>query len=99
MIYDIEDNPIASYLTNLDASGIFQCKIRVNCRTGLSLASESVSDLLVEAKHEDDSSWVNLETTPIDLTAFDGTRQNFDVRLTAAAVSVRTTRNFRIYTS
>lgn len=99
MIYDIDNNPLPSYLMNLAASGVFQFSIRVNCRTGLHLRSESVSDLAVEGRKQGDVSWVNLEGTGIDLSADDGTRQTFEVRLTAAGVSLRVTKNFKVYTA
>lgn len=97
MIYDIDNNPLPSYLMNLDGSGIFQFTIRINAKAGKYLRSESVSDLLVEGRHEGDSSWINLETTGIDTSAFDGTRTNYEIRLTADAVSTHVTHSFKIY--
>jgi hypothetical protein len=98
MIYDIDNNPLPSYLMNLAASGVFQFSIRVNCRTGLYLRSQSVSDLLVEGRKQGDISWINLETTGIDLSADNETRQTFEVRLTASAVTARAIKNFKLYT-
>ena len=97
MIYDIDSNPLPSYLMNLDAGSVYVFTIRINCRTGVYLRSESVSDLLVEGKKSTDSVWVNLETTPIDLSAYSDTFQNYDIRLTAGAVSDPVTKNFKIY--
>lgn len=98
MIYDIDDNPLPSYLMNLASSGVSQFPIKVNCRTGLYLRSQTVSDILVEGRKLGDVSWINLETTGIDLSADDGTRQTYEVRLTAGSISTRLTKNFKIYT-
>lgn len=99
MIYDIDNNPLPSYLMNLASSGIFQFSIRVNCRTGLHLRSESVSDLSVEGRKLGDSTWINLETTPIDLSADNETRQTYEIKLTAITVTSNVTESFRIYTA
>lgn len=97
MIYDINNNPLSSYLMNLAAFGVFQFFIRVNCRTGLYLRSEIVSDFVVEGRKQGDISWINLESTGIDLSADNGTRQTFEVRLTAESVSSRVTHSFKIH--
>jgi hypothetical protein len=60
------------------------------------LRSETVSDLTVEARLSGTSTWINIETTPIDLTTWNGSRQNFEIRLTADNVVVL--HKFRIYT-
>jgi hypothetical protein len=43
-------------------------------------------------------SWVNLETTGIDLSADANTRQTYEIRITCAAVTSNVTKNFRVYT-
>lgn len=95
-IFDLDDNPISSFAMAIDSAGVATLQIRVECRTGYKLRCETVADLAVEAKRHVDSSYINLETTPIDLSAYDGSRQNFDVRLTASTVSVLTRENFKI---
>ena len=97
MIYDITDSALPSYLMNLAASGVSQFSIRVNCRAGIYLRSESVSDLTVEGRKLGDTSWIDLESTGIDLSSHAGTRQTYEIKLTAAAVTGRVAHTFKIF--
>lgn len=96
MIFDTDNNPIQSFPFSIDAGEEKTFTVRIECRSGSYLRSETVSDLTVEARKVGDSDWIDLEASEIDLAPFDGTRQNFEIRMTAAAVSSAQTRNFKL---
>ena len=95
-IFDTANNPISSFSLSLNSAEVKTLTIRVECRTGRFLRCETVADIAVEARKVGDTTWINLETTPIDLSPFDATRQNFEIRLTAVSVIVLTRRNFKL---
>lgn len=45
-----------------------------------------VADVAVEGRAAGDVSWIDLETTGIDLSSYDGTSQDFEIRYTAGDV-------------
>lgn len=96
MIYDLNDNPISSYTMSVYSGAAPVLQLRADCKAGYSLSCDTVADLAVEARKLGDTPWINIETTPIDLAAYDGTRQTFEIRLTAAVVTAIKARNFRI---
>ena len=61
--------------------------IRIDCETGYSLSSQATADAAVEVRRVGDVPWVNLETTPISLTPWDGTQQDFEIRVTAGTIT------------
>ena len=97
MFYDLADNPTPSFAITLSAGVPYVFAIRIDCRSNLSLKSESVSDLLVEGRLLGDVSWTNLESSEIDLTAYAGTRRSFEIQLTPAA-DINVSKAFRLYT-
>lgn len=96
VIYDTANNPISANALSLDSAEVKQLDIRIDCKAPNFLRCEAVADLLVEAKLSTDTTWTNLETTPIALAPYDSTRRTFNVRLTAASVLVFTKRKFLI---
>jgi hypothetical protein len=61
---------------------------RVECRAGLFLAATSEGAARVLARRTGSGSpFVDLSTSPISLTEFDGTTQSFDFKVSAGAVS------------
>lgn len=95
-IFDIDDNPIASFMLSIDSLDVQILTLRIECRTGQNLRGIPVSDVVVEAKRSVDSTWVDIETTPIDLTPYNPTRQNFDIRITAGTVASLKHHNFNL---
>jgi|GEM_PF-4573093 len=96
MIYDLNGNPISSFTTAIDSGAVQVYTIRIDCRTGYSLFADAVASLTVEAKRTADADYTDIEASPIDLSAWDGTTQEFQVRLTAASVSAVTRRAFSL---
>lgn len=68
----------------------------VQCFTGNELSGESVADLAVEARHGASGGWTNIETTPIDLSPYDGSTELFQVQITAGTVTTPFVRSFTL---
>ena len=96
LIFDTSDNPITSFSISLESAEVKTFTIKIDCKTSNFLSSEVVGDLTVEAKLHTDSGWTNIETTPLDLSAYNATRPSFDVRLTAGTVSSPVKRIFNL---
>jgi len=88
MIYDLDNNVILSSPNIALHSGESTiCSVLIDCETGFSLFGQAVADMSVEARHGVSGSWTNLETTPIDLGTWNGSREVFQIQLTAGAIS------------
>lgn len=96
MIYDLDNNPISSHTFSIPSGDDPILEIRIDCVDGYSLFSDAVGNIAVEARKSGDVGWTNIETTPIDLSADNGTRHTFEVRLTAAVVTAITRRSFSL---
>ena len=96
LIYDTADNPISSFAMSMDSNEVKTFTVKIDCKTSNYLRGSSVADLTVEAKRSADASWINIETTPINLTPYAATRQSFDVRLTASTVATAIRRTFNL---
>lgn len=59
----------------------------IRCFDGYELSCEVVGDMIVEAKHDLEGSYTNIETTPIDLSPFAGADETFQLRFTPGAVN------------
>jgi hypothetical protein len=97
MIFDIEDNPIFAFPLAIIAGETQTFPIRVECRTNYFLRSEAVSGLSVSARRVGSADWIDIEAVAIDLSAWNGTRQNFEIRLAADLIAER--KNFKITVS
>ena len=93
MFYDLADNPIASYSGSIEAEAVQTYNLKADCRADRFLACGPVADLVVDARVSGDVDWIDLETTRIDLTPYDGQRKQFEIRVTAGSVSAITRRN------
>lgn len=87
MIYDTDDNRIFSVAFAVESEQAATAMIRVDCNAGYYLRGEAVANLTVEARADGDVSWIDIETTPIDLTPYDGTFQDFELRFTAPEIT------------
>lgn len=96
MIFDLDDNPVQSFPFSIESEEVKTFTVRLECRTNYFLRAQNVSLLTIEARKAGESSWTNIETDAINLSAFDGTRQNFEIRMTAAEVSGAENINFKI---
>jgi hypothetical protein len=73
--------------------------VNVECHSGLFLRCDVVPNLVVEARKQGDSTWVDIEAAGLDLTAYDGTIQIFEIRLTLGTITAQDRAAFRIYVS
>lgn len=98
-MYDLNDNPIAAGQIAVTGFGYGAFSVRVDCRTGFVLRAGG-GDMLVEARRLDvgdgDVEWTNLITGAIDLGAWNGSRETFEVRISGTPVAARTLREARL---
>lgn len=87
MFYDLDDNPIASFSGSITEGDVQIYEMKIDCSANRYLASDPVTDAVVEARAYGDVSWVDLETTRIGLSPYAGTRKRFQFRITAGGVS------------
>lgn len=98
MPYDINNNPVTHISFSTIPEGVSYFVLLFDCETEKELHCDEVVDLTVEAKHNLESEWIDLETDSIDLSEWNGTRQAFEFRITAEAVENVTRRRFNIRT-
>lgn len=99
MFYDKDDNPINNFSFSVNSADEQIMTLQIDCASGKSLRSQTVSDLAVSARHGTSGSWTDLETTGLDLGAWNGSRETFQIRFVAAPVSSVNTKNFSLYVS
>lgn len=85
-------NPSSGFNYAVASNSSITFEVPIDCVTGYELFAETVDTLTVEARKLGDVSWTDIETTPIDLTADAGLRVTYEIRLTAAVVTVLTRR-------
>jgi len=86
MIRDSAGNPISSYIGTIDPEEVKTCTVKIDCAENTSLRSSVVGPIAVEARKSGDVSWINIETTPIDLTPYAPALTTFEIRLTATDI-------------
>lgn len=96
MIFDLDDNPIFAFPLSVIAGQTQILPIRIECRTNYFLRSEAVSGLSVSARKTGDADWIDIEAAAIDLSAWNGTRQNFEIRLVADLTTGRKIFNIKV---
>lgn len=100
MIYTTDDNRLFSANFALVSGVVDFLTIKIDCVTGysLSVAEGAGVDWIIEAKQSAAVAYTNIGTTPIDLGAWNGTRQTFIIRLTAqtTAAAERKLISFRV---
>lgn len=93
-IDDIQEDTLAANLT-ASGSAVVQ-NVKIDCFDGHELSCDSVANLTVEAKHSGDVGYTNIETTPIDLSSYDGTQQTFNLRFTPTSTTGVFSFRFRV---
>lgn len=88
LISDLNDNPLTGGQIAVELSASQTAAIRVECRAGYKLRGSVSSELAIEARRVGDAgTWTNLETDSVDLSAYAGTRQDFNIRITSNGVT------------
>jgi hypothetical protein len=95
MIYDLNDNRMLSASIVAYSGVAVSGQFKVDCKSGWRLSGQAVADALIEVAHHGDS-YVNIETTPIDLTTWDGSREIFDFRITPGTITAPLRRAFAL---
>ena len=62
-------------------------EVEIRCLDGYELSCDVVGDLTVEAKHDLDVGYTNIETTPIDVSSLAGADETFQLRFTPGSVA------------
>ena len=84
MIYDLDGNRKLSSHIELEPSEVKTEDVLIDCLSGYQIAGHAVSSVTIECKHSA-GAYVDIETTPIDLTTWDGDQEQFTFRYTAGA--------------
>lgn len=94
-MYDLNDNPISSGQIAVSGFGFGAFSVRADCRAGYVLRAEA-DNLTITARRLGDTPWTNIIAGALDLSAWNGARETFEVRVSGAMVSARTLREARI---
>lgn len=86
-----DSNPVGTFTQLLESNDSKVFNIKLQCKAGYELRSTSHPAITVEAKRLSDVSWTGIEGSGLDLTPYDGTVQDFQVRLTTGALSGKST--------
>lgn len=86
MIRDTDDNPISTYIGEIAPDEVKTCTVHIDCEENTSLSASVTGEFVVEARKVGDVSWVDIETTPIDLTSYAPARTAFNIRVTAGSL-------------
>ena len=62
-------------------------EVEIRCLDGYELSCDVVGDLTVEAKHDADVGYTNIETTAYDVSSFAGADETFQLRFTPGSVA------------
>lgn len=88
MIYDLSNQRIFSGKIVTMSEGVKILRIRVDCQAGYGL-SAAAPGVEVLARKTGETIWTDIEVSPLFLTSWDGTRQEFEVQVTAPTVTAR----------
>lgn len=96
MIYDTGGLVIYSAAYSVASADSEIQTIQIDCEDGYELRGEPVATLALEARHGTSGPWISIENDSIDLSPWDGSRETFQIRLTAQTVFELTRRVFRL---
>lgn len=93
---DIDENPLSSYSGSIVEETTLFYTIKIDCETGKHLKiSIPVEDLIISAKHHLAADYVSLEDgVGLNLTAWNGIRETFIIKIQAEAALQKQTRSF-----
>lgn len=88
MFRDTNDLEMLGASLSFRSGDVVTCDFEVDCLDGYSLFGEALADVAVELKHVGDVSWTDIETTPYDVSAYDGSTENFQLRVTVGTITI-----------
>lgn len=86
MIYDLENNPISNFSFAMAAETEVIFEIRIDCVDGYHLTCEPTGNVQVSGRREGDNTWIDLETSSIELSEYSGARITFEIRIETSAI-------------
>jgi hypothetical protein len=98
-IYDLDDEVIYSSAFALRSGETATATIQIDCVTGWRLSGEVVAGVTIEARHGSAGGWTDIETTPIDLSTWNGSRETFEIRFTAGTITSFSRKSFTLTVS
>ncbi len=96
LIFNPDGDPVSALHFEPYGNTNFTIVLTIRCRAGYELTSTAVTNVAVEGRVTGGGGFTNLETTPIDLTPYDGTDQDFDIKITSEAVTAARLRDFTL---
>lgn len=98
ILVDNEDPHMPAEIA-MDSNEQHTITVRFECFAGYSIRCTTVAGLTVEMRAVGDVSWIDIESTPIDMTPYALTIQEFQVRLTTGTIAAPVRVQFNIYAS
>jgi hypothetical protein len=95
MIYNSSAVPINNVALSLESGQNRIYTILIDCYSGHTLSAEIVGDVVIEARQGTAGAWTDIETTPISLTSYNGTRETFQFRVTSGTNTSHLVRSWR----
>jgi hypothetical protein len=92
----IQDVPAVSNSIDAGAQETFTIPVDCAADTILTLSPRTVPNLTIEARRVGDIAWIDLSSFDVDLSPWDGTTQDFEIRITAGSVATLTHTHFEI---
>ncbi len=86
MIYDLDNNPLSSSFLDIKSNQLQEISVRIDCAAPEVLRCDDIPELTVTGKHIDQTDWTDLETTGLDLSEWNGSRETFQIRLQAGEI-------------
>lgn len=86
-----DENPVGAYALILTSNEVKTFDLSIFCKNGYSLSCTAVPGIAVEAKRTADVSWTDIEGSSYDLSPYDQTFQDFQIRLTAGVFTAKGT--------
>jgi hypothetical protein len=96
MFYDLSGDLITNYRFMIEFEDQQTMSLKILCSAKI-LKCTPAPDLIVEGRHSGNITWVDLETTGISLSPWDGDIEIFEVRFTATSGTVRQLDEFSFY--
>jgi len=98
-LFDNADNILKEFSGSIPSSSVNSYLIRVDCGNNAFLKADSTGDVTIEGRLAGSGdSFTDLESgSGLDLEPYAGTRQSFEIRITASSTSSRKTVAFDVY--
>ena len=87
--YDTDDDQLPSKIRAAGVAGVpSERTVRFECRDGNTFSATSISGAVVEARLDGDTDWIDIVSSPIDVSPYAPATSDFNVRITPPAEGV-----------